>query len=284
MKISIGTNYFGENLRQSLARQTHSIIQQKHKNVLMYNVQFADELNSNNPDKTIKNLHVLTRSSKDVLPNFSKKLPFVKDIFNALADTDCDVFVFINSDILITDNLINYIKNVQLLSTTCQRLDIDPISDLSDIITGRRFEIAGFDAFIFNKNWYITHQVLFEDFLLGRVYFDHAFALIMKIFGGENIILNSFPPNIVHIMHGRESHTEDQGNLYNKNIYENSFAKNLFYIWDEFVHKFLIHRNPSGSFLNCLENEKLIEKEYFSNMIKKEYSEIQTIKSKFNLI
>lgn len=284
MKISIGTNYFRENSRQTIARLTHSIIQQKHECVTMYNVQFADEKESSNPDATIINLNLLTRSSKNILPKYSKKLPFVKDVFNVLASTDCDVFVYVNSDILITDNLINYIKNNPSVTTTCQRLDIDPITTLSEPIVGRRFEIAGFDAFIFNKNWYVAHQFLFEDFLLGKVYFDHAFALIIKLFGGEHPILNSFPPHIAHIMHGRESHAEDEGNLYNKFVYKNSFAKNLFYIWDNFVHKFLIQRPPTGCFLNMLDNEKNTEKDYFSKMVKKEYAEILKIKTQFNLI
>jgi len=191
--------------------------------------------------------------------------------------------VYVNSDILITDNLVNYIKLNPLITTTCQRLDIEPVLSLSEPIIGRRFEIAGFDAFIFNKKWYLAHQFLFEDFLLGKVYFDHAFAFIIKLFGGEHLILNSFPPHIAHIMHGRESHAEDEGNLYNKFVYENSFAKNLFYIWDDFVHKFLIRRPPAGCFLNMLDNEKNIEGEYFSEMFKKESAEIQKIKTHFNI-
>jgi len=70
MKISIGTNYFQENSRQTIARQTHSIIQQKHECVTMYNVQFADDWERNNPDKTISNLHLLSRSSRNILPNY----------------------------------------------------------------------------------------------------------------------------------------------------------------------------------------------------------------------
>jgi hypothetical protein len=284
MKINIGTNYFGDNARQSLARETHSIIQKKHNNVKVFNIQFEDSLETFNNDVTIENLHVLKRSSKNILPNYDRKLPFVRDIFDALAKTDCDIFVVINSDILITDNLIMYIeKNNIQTATTCQRLDINNITSLNDQIIGQRFEIAGFDGFIFNKNWYIKNQIIFEDYLLGKVYFDHAYALLIKIFGDNQKILNYSPTHIAHIFHGHGSHVEDPGNLYNKDIYENSFAKKLYYIWDNYVHSTLIQRTPHGRFLDVLKNEDNIELAYFKDMLAKEHEEIQIIKRKLNL-
>jgi hypothetical protein len=279
MKISIGTNYFGQNERQDIARQTHSIIQKKHPNVKMYNIQFEDETESWNPDSSIENLHAFKRSSKDILPEYDKKLPFVKDAFDILATTDCDAFVYINSDILLTDRLPKYISGTpNLQATTSQRLDIRPIKSLNDDIFAERFEIAGFDTFIFNKEWYLKHNALFEDYLLGKVWFDHAYALIIKVFGGNQKILNYLPNHTAHIYHGQQSHLDDDGNFHNKRIYENSLFKNLFYIWDDYFRNLLLRRQPMGRFLNMLENEINVEKEYFETYINKEKEEIERIK------
>lgn len=279
MKISIGTNYFGQNERQDIARQTHSIIQKKHPNVKMYNLQFEDETESWNPDSSIENLHSFNRSSKDILPNYDKKLPFVKDAFDILAATDCDAFVYINSDIFLTDRLVKYISEAKdLQATTSQRLDIRPLTSLNETIFAERFEIAGFDTFIFNKEWYLKHSSLFEDFLLGKVYFDHAYALIIKVFGGNHKILNYLPNHTAHIYHGQQSHLDDDGNFHNKKIYENSLFKNLFYIWDDYFRNLLLRRQPMGRFLNMLENEINVEREYFETYINKEKEEIERIK------
>lgn len=284
MKISIGTNYFGENERQNIARQTHSIIQKKHSNVKMYNIQFEDESESWNPDDTIENIHAYKRSSKDILPDYNKKLPFVKDGFDILAKTDCDYFVYINSDILITDRLVNYINSAQdLQATTSQRLDIRPIASLNDSIFAERFEVAGFDTFIFNKKWYLKHHVLFEDFLLGKVYFDHAYAAIIKIFGGNHKILNYLPNHTAHIFHGQQSHIDDDGNFHNKKIYNNSLFKNLFYIWDDYFRHFLLRRPPMGRFINMLDGEIDLEKNHFEEHILKEKEEIDRIKNILNI-
>ena len=279
MKISIGTNYFGENERQDIARQTHSIIQKKHPNVKMYNIQFEDEEENWNPDNTIENIHAFKRSSKNILPDYDKKLPFVKDAFDILAETDCDAFVYINSDIFLTDRLVKYISDTKdLQATTSQRLDIRPIASLNEPIFAERFEIAGFDTFIFNKEWYKKHNRLFEDFLLGKVYFDHAYALIIKVFGGNHKILNYIPNHTAHIYHGQQSHIDDDGNFHNKKIYENSIFKNLFYIWDNYFKNLLLRRQPMGHFLDMFENEFDVEKEYFDFHINKEKEEIERIK------
>lgn len=284
MKISIGTNYFGQNERQDIARQTHSVIQKKYPNVKMYNIQFADDAENWNPDNTIENIHEYKRSSKDILPNYDKKLPFVRDGFDILSKTDCDVFVYINSDILITDRLIKYILSTpDLQATTSQRLDIKPINNLNEPILAERFEVAGFDTFIFNKQWYLKHRVLFEDFLLGKVYFDHAYAAIIKIFGGNHKILNYLPNHTAHIFHGHQSHIDDDGNFHNKKTYENSLFKNLFYIWDDFFRYFLLKRPPMGRFINMLDGEIDLEKKHFEEHILKEKEEIDRIKNILNI-
>jgi hypothetical protein len=84
VKISIGTNYYKDNKRQSIARETHSLIQKKYNNVNVFNIQFSDETENHNPDCTIENLHVLTRSSRDIISDYNFKLPFINDIFNSL--------------------------------------------------------------------------------------------------------------------------------------------------------------------------------------------------------
>lgn len=280
MKISIGTNYFGQNERQDIARQTHAIVQKKHPNVKMYNIQFADDTENWNPESSIENLHAFKRSSKDILPEYDKKLPFVKEAFDVLASTDCDYFVYINSDILITDRLVKYISEAKdLQATTSQRLDIRPIKSLNDNIFAERFEIAGFDTFIFSKEWYKKHHVLFEDYLIGKVWFDHALALIIKIFGGNHKILNYLPNHTAHIFHGQQSHLDDEGNFHNKKVYENSLFKNLFYIWDDYFRFYLLKRIPMGRFIDMIDDEINFEKEYFDQHIEKEKEEINRIKS-----
>jgi hypothetical protein len=279
MKISIGTNYFGSNKRQDIAKESHLRLVKKYDFINFFNIQFKDDTQGWNNNIDICNLHKLERSSRDVLPTFNRKLPFVNDCFKALSETDCDIFVFTNSDIILTDRLVDWIiSNPDCKANTCQRVDINDINSLYENITPARIEVAGFDTFIFNKNWYIQHQVLFEDYFLGRVYFDYAYAVIMKIFGGNECVLNRLPIATAHIMHSRESHDIDAGNIYNKSVYDNSVVKDILEVWNDFLYEY-VFKTRSNNFLTTHLNEKIIEKVFFDNKIEQLKSSILKIKA-----
>lgn len=268
-KISIGVNYFGNCPRQNIAKQTHIKIANTFKNVSFYNIQFKDSEENYNNNLEIINLHKLIRSSKDILPNYNKKLPFVKDIFQILAETDCEYFIFTNSDILISPKLIELVNKKDFLGMSAQRLEIHPPTSAFDELKPIRFEIAGVDAFIFNKEWYLKNSHLFDDFLLGKAFFDHCYSTVIKLYGGNEPLLNYLPPYIAHIQHQPANCIHDEGHVYNEKIYKNSVIKNLHYIWDDFIlKKILPLRTPPGRYLQMFPNEKEFEQKHFSNFIK----------------
>ena len=259
MKITIGTNYFNTNDRQTRAQECLRELKRRHSEISLYDVQFMDDFSGLIDD--FKTLPVLTRSSRDVTDG-KKKLPFVNDIFNVLSETDADYFVFTNSDILITEPLITKILSEQIKATPCNRLDIYPLKSLTSEIIPYRWEIGGFDTFVFNNNWYKANKHHFEDFLMGSVWFDHHYAGIMKKLTNDPL-QNTFPPSILHEMHNKNWSFDDVESKFNAKQYENSKYKHLSKVWDDYFAQYLKNSRQNGFVLIPEDHEKLLEKDFF---------------------
>lgn len=277
MKILIGSNTFNVYHRQTVAVDSWKHLKNKFPDIIdIVDIQFQDETNSFNNFYELNVKFDLTRSSLDVLPNAEKKLPFVNDIFSSLSKyvtSDDDYFIFTNSDVIINSNLIQYIIDNKPLCFACSRLDIHDVSSFQNLrkeIKPVRWEIAGFDTFIFKKSWFIEHQFLFNDYLLGKPEFDFVYAFIMKIYGDNTPFGNNNPAFCFHIHHGLASVTTDCPERdYNKNIlHTNSFDLLAGKIMFLHLKNNLIKRQPWGSFLHPTEDEKLIETDFFKQFNK----------------
>jgi len=261
MKIILGTNTFGKYHRQDIAVQSWLKL-----GIDVYDIQFTDTKSEYN----LKNISCLTRSSQTCIKKSKKRLPFVNDILKALAEIECDYFVFTNSDVIIMPSLLQYIEDTEPDCMSCSRLDINEISSFENIKTEAkpvRWEIAGYDTFIFKRSWFLENQKLFRDYYIGRPIWDVVYTGIMKIYGKDFKIGNSNPPFCMHIHHGLAAVTTDtpEKDFNIKNGKKNLVDKFAGQIMSCFIRSILIYRQPMGSFLTPLDNEAQIEKEFFSH-------------------
>jgi hypothetical protein len=275
MKILITTNTFGKYDRQNLCIESLKKLKKEFPdNVNIIDVQFEDESKDfvNHYDLDVK--FNLTRSSLDVVPNATKnkKLPFVNDLFKISCDYAEDYFVFTNSDVIVNANLIRYILNNSPACFACSRLDIQPINNLSELkenIKLVRWEIAGFDTFVFKKSWFLQYQHLFNDYLLGRPEFDHIYAGIMKCYGDNTPFGNQYPPFCFHVHHGLDSVMNDNPerqfnvNMMKDNPFDTLVSRLVFYN----LKTNLIRRSPWGAFLYPEPNEQDREINFFKEFI-----------------
>ena len=270
MKILLGTNTFGNYKRQDIAVQSWKKLKEIFPDTVeLMNIQFEDEMESFNDPYGIPVKYVLKRSSLNLVPNATKKLPLVNDIFAYLCAYSSDYFIFTNSDVIINKNLITYIMEKQPECFACSRLDIQEIDDFSELRTKAvpvRWEIAGFDTFVFKKSWFLENQKLFNDYLLGKPEFDHVYAGIIKCFGDNTPLGNQYPPFCFHIHHGLSSVTTEcpEREFNEKTMKTNpldTFASRVVY----FNLKYnLLQRKPWGSFLQYDVQEREREKRIFS--------------------
>lgn len=262
--IALGSNIYGNNHRQDVAIDSWLHLNNKH-DVQLYNVQPAE-----NPviNDRIQTLDVLSRHSGHVTDG-NKELPFVNDIFNALASVDCDYFIYCNSDVIVNSNLIKHIKQNEPACVACSRLDIHDIDSFDRVlnkqITPVRYEIAGFDAFVFSKKWYNQHMELFRDYLIGQPCWDQVYATIIKIYGDGVEFSNKLPPHCFHIHHEQTWQLEDTPEKqFNKKQSQHYFDRLLCKIFDTYLKSVLINRQPMGLFITPIDNEKQIESNFFN--------------------
>ena len=263
MKIVIGTNYFGTYHRQTIAQQSLLKLKRIFGDILkLIDFQFKDETDTHTPVDGFDTQFVLSRSSKDI-PGATKKLPFVDEILAHLTLIDCDYFVFTNSDVIISDRLIYEILQNKIEARPYSRLDIQNINNLEDPLVPVRWEIAGFDTFVFRRDWLKQHGMLFHSYLMGKPYYDLAYASKMLIHGG-GIIGNKNPAVCLHIHHGINAVTEECSEKeYNKDQYR-LYDQDTSNILSHYIRKHLFTRKPNGQFLLVPPNEEAEEAAYFA--------------------
>lgn len=276
IKILIVTNTFGKYKRQDIAIESLLYLKKLYpENIDILNVQFKDE------KSTFENCYIdipldfcLEISSKKYIPNCSKKLPSISEIiFRGFRNDYYDYVIYVNSDVILLPRLIEIIFNEKPDCITGPRLDIADINSFEDVlkekITPLRTEIAGYDYFVFEKNWFKEYKKYFvSKFLIGKPLFDVDFAGLMVLFGRKTVIANDYPLSALHIFHGNSSVTDD---CLEKNHNENVHNENPLYIIANNIMYYnlqynLCRRKPWGSFIKPGNNEKEIQQKFFDAM------------------
>lgn len=270
MKILIGTNTFGKYKRQDIAIDSYRELKNEFPDVVdIIDVQFEDEITTFENHYNLDVTHTLTRSSLDVVEFGEKKLPFVNDIFSILADSADDYCIFVNSDVIINKTLIKYIIDNQPECFACSRLEISELDSFSELrvnVKPIRWEIAGFDVFIFKKDWFLKYSHLFNDYLLGCPQFDPVYAGIMKCFGDSTPLGNQYPPFCFHIKHdiawlGDSPEKEFNTNAITQHPLDAIISNLMFFN----LKNNLCRRKPWGAFLYSEGDEQVHEKLLFDN-------------------
>jgi hypothetical protein len=283
MKISIGINGFKkyEDLEKRERFCIDALLKIKQDNVTLYNICFNDE---NIVYKNFSTLNSLTKKSnkliheyfqhegltneynlrKQEIDNNNNELPSVKEIFDVLASTDCDYFLFLNNDIILSNRIFKEIED-GIECYPISRMHIFDIETLNDTPKLESYSVHGFDAFLVKKETWLKIRNNFEDLILGRFYWDTYFVTMFNLLCKcKNI--NKLPPVCFHIEHNSTSSDNTIENYYNEDVFKRNMI--IGHLWFSYVQNVLLKR-PTVN--NCkwyqpYSNEDLLEKQHFGQL------------------
>jgi hypothetical protein len=283
MKISIGINGFKkyEDLEKRERFCIDALLKIKQDNVTLYNICFDNE---NIEYKNFTTLNKLTKKSnkliheyfqhegltneynlrKQEIDNNNKELPTVKEIFDVLASTDCDYFLFLNNDIILSNRIFKEIED-GIECYPISRMHIFDIENLNDTPKLESYSVHGFDAFLVKKETWLNIRNNFEDLILGRFYWDTYFATMFNLLCKcKNI--NKLPPACFHIEHNSNSSNNTIENYYNEDVFKRNMI--IGHLWFSYVQNILLKR-PTVN--NCkwyqpFPNELELEKQHFGQL------------------
>ena len=282
MKILIGTNIFGNNPRQDIARESWIHLQSQYPDLIeLVALQFHPSCKSSlNDDEIIQDYKIpvkfiLESNSRYLIGESERDIPSIKGILEKLytlakEDTTITHIMYINSDCILTKYFIDYVQNNEVMTAAISRLDIEPVDKFKDIkdrgIQVIRSEPAGFDAVIYKKEWWQKHTKLHPDMIIGQPLFDVLYAGIIMLYGGK-ILNDPQKPIICHIQHENVSHRDSPEKRYNeKKIKDSPFNQlvvNMMYFHLQFN---LLKRKPWGKFTVVQQGEKEFTENFFEAM------------------
>lgn len=211
------------------------------------------------------NLHVLEKSSKDISPKHSKRLPFLNDIFDVLSELKYDYFLFCNNDIAISNRFIKQIlKNPSYDSFAASKLHFSKLESIDDITAiPDAISVHGFDAFAVTPEWWINNKNKFSRFILGKPYWDTYFFTMLYVHG-KCVVLNKPPCVIYHVQHESDAMDDDDLSQYNIRSFQTpGYVKSL---WFRYVYDVLLKRNEHSNIKWYIPhlNEEELEKKYLT--------------------
>ena len=251
MKLAIGINIFGNSKRQNHCIDVLKKLCFKKENINLYNITFENEKNDH-PE--FIHLPLLKTKAKDTIDNSISQKPIVKQFFDILSDQNSDYFLFLNSDILISNKLLKLIFKKEYDTYCFSRHDIYEIDDYESPVQPFRIEIAGFDAWVVKNNWWKNNNNLFKNYVYAEHLWDVDYTLTM--YNNSNCCLCNKEFYIAHEKHQLNWNEHSLEAQHNSNLWEKTQYPDR---WKKFIYENLVFRLPHGQFLNPLENEKFLE-------------------------
>jgi hypothetical protein len=262
-KIALGVNLFGKTNRTDLCVDSLLKIKEKYPDTIdLYNIQFEDKSIVGREHPSFKPLHVLKESNKTYVPESTRTIPLMREIFDRLTELKYEYFAFTNDDIIISDRLIKYFLETDLDSWPVSRLAIENIFTLTDPITGDHYQVAGFDTFIIKTSWWKEHSSKFPNYILGHPCWDVHYATLCLRHGVSKFV-NGWPPPTFHIKHGGGSQYENYDNDYNNSLYWKPCKFDVD-MWHNYLFNVLLVR-PGANYWQPHPNEAELEKMYFND-------------------
>jgi hypothetical protein len=254
MKISIGINgYKLESdllTREKFCLDSLKLCQQKNNNVELFLIK-------NKKDNiTYKDFSTLEIEQDG-------QYPFVNDLFDSLTATDCDLFCFLNNDIILNSTFLKLLKP-EYDTYAASRAHLYDLKSLNEPLKIESYSVHGFDLFCFKKDWWLQNRHIFPKMYLGRSYWDTVF--FTKCATNSNIhIINKLPPVIFHVEHqSTAAHEDDSYTKHNEDIAKNYTDMNK---WWYYVYNVVLKRPTINNikWWQPLENELELEKLIFKN-------------------
>jgi hypothetical protein len=190
----------------------------------------------------------------------------VRDFFDALAEQGKDYFVFLNSDIILTKKIIKLISFNTYTGIAGSRLAIENIDSLNmSNIVHSHFQIAGFDVFAINTEWWKQNRYLFPDYIYAVSAWDVDYASRLAVLGLSSHLDIDMPAPCYHIMHEEKSHNDTPERAHNMKLFFED-SKPLCDAWHGFLFKILGMRTPlDNNYTVSANGERAIIKQYFLN-------------------
>jgi hypothetical protein len=176
----------------------------------------------------IYHLPILKKDSSVFIQN-PRKLPYIKEILNCCGKIQCDVFGYINSDILLANKVYDLLQQ-DYDAFIFSRSDIGEIS-AKDFIDGKARVIyggdkhAGVDGFFFKKSWWDKNRDKFPDgLILGETEWDTCYRYIIKHSNAVYIEKRA----LYHVYHDAKWDINSLGGKNNRKIWDNIKNKKEF--------------------------------------------------------
>ena len=264
MKIAIGFNlHYPLNERIKISQK--SLLKLKDQfNLTLLNLDFINSKCEEHDDNIIF-LPVLKEKSSYYTNGSKRDLPMINDMFDSLCDysdkNDIDVFIFVNSDIIISDRFIKHILNTDFDTYCAARLAISNIESLDEQPKEiSHYQIAGFDAYAVKTKWWKENRNKFPKYIYAISGWDVDYATKMKKYGNCDFC-NKWPPMLFHIMHEEISSHQSPELDYNKNLLWN-INKSDCDTWHKYLFEVLLKRE-GANYWTPFPNEEELEKKYF---------------------
>lgn len=263
MKIAIGINTFKPfcnfNKREIMCYDSLIYIKNKMSNIItLFNILYKQD---DFKLEEFNNIKCLDNTFK----NENKQLPYVNDIFDVLAQTDCDYFVFINNDVAVSNRFINTIINEPTKdcfpASKLHFTKLDSINDSTPV--PQSVSVHGFEGFGIKKQWWLKHRQHFKKMILGCAYWDTYFFTKCMLYG-DCKVLNKPPLPVFHLDHKSDSMEQSPGNQHNEYNFVTD-EDGLGPKWFGYVQNVLLKRASYNNILwyTPFSNEEELEKIYF---------------------
>jgi len=252
MKISIGINGYKQESdllpREKFCIDSLKICKQKNNNIELFLIKNKKDDINYEDFSTLEIEH-------------STRYPFVNDLFDSLEKTDCDLFCFLNNDIILNNTFFKLL-DPQYDTYIASRAHLHELNSLNEPLKIESYSIHGFDLFCLKKSWWIQNKHIFPKMYLGRSYWDTVF--FTKCATKSNaLVINKQPPVIFHIEHqSTAAHEDDLCTKHNEEIAKNYSDMNK---WWFYVYNVLLKRPTINNikWWQPLENELELEKTIF---------------------
>ena len=169
-------------LIQKTAIQTS--LKNKPDNVRVICVDFADK-KCKKCYETDCVLHpVLRRHSKDI--GTKRDLPYLKEILDYCSRFECDIFGYMNSDIILDKRFFeSFSEDIEDIDAYLfMRTDISRVTSSTFDKGNYRIvwnEHPGYDCFCFRRDWWLANRDKFDDdLIIAEPFFDYYYARTVK--------------------------------------------------------------------------------------------------------
>ena len=212
-KLRIGVNFWDNGPAQLLCRAVLAEYREQHpEQIELYSPRIPGD--GFCPDEFV-DLPVLKTMCKDIVPRSKKRKPVIHEMIDSLtavAESDWDLLVLMNSDIWMTPTAEKILLEMQEDCACFSRANISPVNCDPSRLTFYYDFPNGWDMFAFRAGWWRKNRQKFLQLpcIYAERAWDNAYACAMMAYG--ETVWHNKQPWILHMPHpGRWSAESVEG-------------------------------------------------------------------------